>query len=108
MRNELKKITEERTNAEKMADFENLKKLAGEEKVNHPSHYNRPEAMECIDEMVLVFGTEAVKNFCLCNVWKYRYRATDKNGEIDLEKSDWYMKKYQELCKEKECRYSYL
>ena len=77
--------------------FESLKKLAGEEKVNHPSHYNREDAMECIDEMVLVFGREAVKNFCLCNVWKYRYRASDKNGEVDLEKSDWYMKKYKEL-----------
>lgn len=83
-----------------MSDFENLKKLVGEEKVNHPSHYNREDAMEAIDEMILVFGKEAVKNFCLCNVWKYRYRAADKNGEIDLEKSDWYMKKYQELCEE--------
>ena len=83
-----------------MANYENLIKLAGEEKINHPSHYNREDAMECIDEMVLVFGKEAVKNFCLCNIWKYRYRAADKNGEIDLEKSDWYMKKYQELCEE--------
>ena len=49
-----------------MSDFENLKKLAGEEKVNHPSHYNREDAMEAIDEMILVFGKEAVKNFCLC------------------------------------------
>ena len=82
-------------------NFENLKKLAGEEKVNHPSHYNREDAMECIDEMILIFGKEAVKNFCLCNIWKYRYRAADKNGEIDLEKSDWYMKKYKELTENK-------
>lgn len=78
--------------------FENIKKLAEEDKVNHPSHYNREDAMESIDEMVLVFGKEAVKNFCLCNVWKYRYRAADKNGQEDLKKSDWYMKKYKELC----------
>ena len=84
-----------------MSDFENLKKLVGEEKVNHPSHYNREDAMECIEEMVLVFGKEAVKNFCLCNVWKYRYRAADKNGETDLKKSDWYMEKYKELSEEK-------
>ena len=76
--------------------FENLKKLAGE-KVSHPSHYNRPNSMECIDEMVEVFGKEAVMNFCLCNVWKYRYRAGDKNGQTDIDKSDWYMKKYMEL-----------
>ena len=65
--------------------------------VNHPSHYCREGGMESIDEMVLIFGKEAVKNFCLCNVWKYRYRASDKNGEEDLKKSDWYMRKYKEL-----------
>lgn len=81
-----------------MADFENLKKLVGEEKVNHPSHYNREGALEAIDEMVLVFGIEATKHFCLLNSWKYRYRAADKNGIEDLKKSDWYLKKYKELC----------
>lgn len=65
--------------------------------VNHPIHYNREDAMECIDEMIAVFGVEAVKNFCLCNVWKYRYRASAKNHEEDLRKSDWYMRKYIEL-----------
>lgn len=65
--------------------------------VNSPVHYNREDAMECINEMVAVFGVEAVKSFCLCNVWKYRYRAADKNGVEDLRKSDWYMKKYIEL-----------
>ena len=68
--------------------------------VNHPKHYCREGGMESIDEMVLIFGVEAVKNFCLCNVWKYRYRAADKNGEEDLKKSDWYMRKYKELCGE--------
>ena len=68
--------------------------------VNHPSHYNRKNGIECIEEMVLLFGVETVKNFCLCNIWKYRYRAADKNGEEDLEKSDFYMKKYRELCEE--------
>ncbi len=67
------------------------------ENVNHPKHYNREGGMECIDEMILVFGEEAVKHFCLCNAWKYRYRAADKNGEEDLKKSDWYLKKYKEL-----------
>ena len=66
--------------------------------VNHPNHYCREGAMECIDEMVLVWGKETVKNFCLCNAWKYRYRAADKGGEEDLRKSDWYIRKYKELC----------
>ena len=65
--------------------------------VNKPKHYNREGGFESIDEMEMVFGTKAVMNFCLCNVWKYRYRAADKNGEEDLRKSDWYMKKYCEL-----------
>lgn len=65
--------------------------------INHPLHYNRNEAMECIDEMVLIFGVEATKNFCLLNAWKYRYRAADKNGEEDLNKSDWYIRKFKEL-----------
>ncbi len=65
--------------------------------VNHPAHYERYNAVECIDEMVEVFGTVAVMHFCLCNVWKYRYRSADKNGKEDIEKSDWYMRKYLEL-----------
>lgn len=66
--------------------------------INHPSHYCREGAMESIDEMVLLFGKEVVKHFCLCNIWKYRYRSNQKNGEEDIKKSDWYVKKYQELC----------
>lgn len=79
------------------------KNCNGEEadNVNHPSHYCQDGAMECIDEMVAVFGVRAVMNFCLCNVWKYRKRAMFKNGKEDLEKSDWYMKKFVEL-KERE------
>ena len=72
-----------------------------EDIINKPKHYNREGAMECIDEMHLIFGTEAVKHFCLCNAWKYRYRATEKNGDEDLAKSDFYIKKYKELCNEK-------
>ena len=65
--------------------------------VNHPAHYNRDGAMECIDEMITVFGKDIVACFCLCNVWKYRYRASDKGHEEDLSKSDYYMAKYKEL-----------
>ncbi len=67
--------------------------------ISKPKHYNRKNGIECIEEMIEVFGIEAVKNFCLCNIWKYRYRAADKNGEEDLNKSDWYMQKYIELQK---------
>ena len=69
------------------------------ETVNHPKHYSREGAMECIDEMVLVFGEENTMIFCIMNAWKYRYRAADKGGEEDMRKSDWYMAKCAELKK---------
>lgn len=65
--------------------------------VNHPDHYCREGAMESIDEMIMIFGEEAVMHFCICNAWKYRARALNKNGEEDLRKSDWYLRKYGEL-----------
>lgn len=64
--------------------------------VNNPPHYKH--GMECIDEMILVFGREAVINFCLCNAWKYRYRAPYKgNIEENMKKSRWYLNKCKEL-----------
>lgn len=69
--------------------------------INHPQHYNRDGAMECIDEMITVFGKDIVACFCLCNVWKYRYRASYKGHEEDLSKSDYYMAKYKELITER-------
>lgn len=66
--------------------------------VDHPKHYLREGAIECIDEMELIYGTEALMHFCLLSCHKYRYRAGLKNnGYEDLEKSDWYMRKYKEL-----------
>ncbi len=72
------------------------------EKVDHPSHYNRNGAMECIEEMEYALGIDTTMKFCLGNVWKYRDRAMAKNGEEDLRKSDWYMAKYVELRKKLE------
>lgn len=63
--------------------------------VNHPAHYQG--AHECIDEMLALFGVKAVKGFCMCNVYKYRYRADRKNGAEDIKKADWYMSKLMEL-----------
>lgn len=86
----------------KIADEEQCESKNNEnENISHPKHYNRDGAIECIDEMVAVFGIYDVMNFCKLNAWKYRYRASEKNGNEDLKKSDWYMKKYIEL-KEKE------
>ena len=80
-----------------MTDEENERMSGKPNNVNHPKHYNRENSMECIDEMELIFGVEATMHFCLLNDWKYRYRAGDKNGQEDIKKSDWYIKKYKEL-----------
>lgn len=68
------------------------------EAIKHPAHYNRDGAMECIEEMVLLFGVEETKSFCKLCAWKYRYRAADKGGEEDMKKSDFYIRMYKELC----------
>ena len=77
-------------------DEDKMSSIADSDIINHPSHYCFG-GMEAIDEMETVFGTEAVMHFCLLNVWKYRKRALRKNGEQDIQKSDWYMNKYKEL-----------
>ena len=46
--------------------------------VNHPAHYSGKH--ECIEIMRVMFGDEAVKAFCRCNSFKYRFRADRKNG----------------------------
>ena len=64
--------------------------------VHHPSHY-QIHKHECIDEMIAVFGIEDTKTFCKLNVWKYRYRASAKNGDMDEKKADEYMDILMEL-----------
>ena len=60
--------------------------------VNHPEHYADTTSIECIEAMEIAFGTEAVKDFCRCNAFKYLWRHKNKNNkEKDLEKADWYM-----------------
>ena len=65
------------------------------ENVNHPEHYQGKN--ECIDVMIAMFGIEAVKHFCMCNAYKYRFRADNKNGKEDIEKAEWYESKLIEL-----------
>lgn len=56
--------------------------------VDHPNHYTGKH--ECIEVMRAMFGDEAVKAFCRCNSFKYRFRASRKNGGEDIEKAEWY------------------
>lgn len=61
--------------------------------VNHPNHYETGK-FECIDVMIETQGVEAVKDFCLCNAFKYLYRHNRKNGLTDIEKAVWYLNEY--------------
>ncbi len=67
--------------------------------VNHPKHYETGK-FECIEVMLETQGAEAVKNFCLCNAFKYLYRTQRKNGIEDIKKAQWYLQKYLELSEE--------
>lgn len=58
--------------------------------VNHPAHYTSG-GIECIDAMQAAFGDEAIKDFCLCNAFKYLWRHRNKNGVEDLKKARWYL-----------------
>lgn len=83
--------------AEPCVDCEGANRFAQKEDVvNHPSHYETGK-FECIDVMQEVFGVDAVKDFCLCNAFKYLYRTKRKNGLEDIKKCQWYINKYIEL-----------
>lgn len=62
--------------------------------VFHPKHYNKEGRRECWDEMMEIFGPEAVMIFDILSAYKYHYRAGLKDGnptEQDLEKIKNYM-----------------
>lgn len=48
------------------------------ENVSHPSHYQGE--YECIDLMREIYGDEAVRWFCILNIYKYRFRAGKKEA----------------------------
>lgn len=61
--------------------------------INHPSHYET-DGIECIDAMEITQGREAVKNFCICNAFKYLWRHNKKNALEDIKKARWYIDRY--------------
>ena len=80
--------------------YENLKKLAGIDGVDHPSHYNAGniEVIDFIEDQGLISG------FCLGNAIKYICRAGKKNSESeikDLSKAEWYLKRYIQYLQDK-------
>lgn len=73
------------------------------EGVEHPVHYQGKH--ECIEIMRALFGDEAVRGFCMCNAYKYRFRAGKKDGETtekDIQKAEWYEDYLINMAKRKE------
>lgn len=68
-----------------------------EDPVNHPKHYADTCSLECIDVMLIAFGKDAVISFCMCNAFKYMWGFKNKNGQEDLQKADWYLRKAEDL-----------
>lgn len=89
----LKEKVKKRAQQDKDKDKDKEEQKNVTSNVDHPERYTK-YSNECIDEMITVFGIKAVISFCMCNVWKYRYR---NQCEEDLQKADWYMNKAREL-----------
>ena len=52
--------------------MENIKTVSRPEKDNiNPDHYKSSTSLECIEAMEMVFGNEAVYDFCVLNAFKY-------------------------------------
>lgn len=69
--------------------------------VQNPKHYADGK-FECIDVMLETQGKQAVMSFCICNAFKYTYRASRKNGIEDVKKAKWYLDKFIELEEQKD------
>lgn len=68
--------------------------------VNHPKHYLNSDGKECIEIMRNKYGDDAVFNFCILNVYKYKFRAGNKKGNSylqDMKKAAWYENYAQKL-----------
>lgn len=92
---ELKKVAEfvKGMHNEPSVCEDNTEKPEDADMVNTPPHYCG-HGMECIDEMILLYGKQETMSFCKLNAHKYRKRALYKGGEEDQKKSDWYLRKY--------------
>ena len=66
------------------------------DKIN-PDHYKSQTSLECIEAMEIIFGRDAVIDFCRCNAWKYIWRWKNKNGQEDLNKARWYLSRAHDM-----------
>lgn len=84
----------------KLLEEQGIKKARSDyEYINHPLHYLN-DGRECIDEMIDIFGIEAVADWCDITAYKYQFRKGKKPNaaaEEDEKKAEWYLKKAKEL-----------
>lgn len=82
--------------AKAQVDF--LKKGPTPESNNISKQLRKNNPMGCFEEMLQVFGVEAVMAYCRCSAWKHRHDALqkDKYSEDNI-KAGWYLKKLAEL-----------
>ena len=95
---EKRKVGESTTDASKVPLHATHKPTHGSEYdvVSKPKHY-ASTSIECIDAMRETQGDEAVKDFCVCNAFKYLWRHNSKNGDEDVRKASWYLNKAVEI-----------
>ena len=61
------------------------------EVVHNPKHYATPTGEQVIDQMLKLYGADAVRWFCILNAYKYRMRAGKKgDADADIQKARWY------------------
>ena len=70
-------------------------KTVSKDNIN-PDHYKNSTSLECIEAMEMIFGKEAVYDFCVLNAFKYIWRWKHKNGSEDLDKAKWYLTRSKE------------
>lgn len=67
-----------------------------QDKIN-PAHYKERTSIECIDAMIMTFGTKRTAEYCVQNAYKYVWRHKYKNRLEDLKKAEWYLDKFDDL-----------
>lgn len=70
--------------------MDDIKTVSRKDNIN-PDHYKSSTSLECIEAMEMIFGNEAVYDFCVLNAFKYIWRWKHKNGSEDLDKAKWYL-----------------
>ncbi len=60
--------------------------------VNHPPHYTQG-GIECIEAIESALTPEERRGYYKGNIIKYIWRERNKNGDQDLQKAEWYLKR---------------